>query len=75
MWDRDFDLLSPPQGSWNEVEGPGRGPHGVLVFRVWCAGSVLGPGKAGGWLAGLVPGCVSQDRKASLLVLGKVACL
>lgn len=43
-------------------------------FGVW--GLVLGvcAGKAGGWLAGLVPGCVSQDRKASLLVLGKVAC-
>lgn len=38
---------------------------------VWCSGLVLGPGQAGGRLAGLVPGCVSWGRKASLLVLGR----
>lgn len=47
--------------------GLGGVPSQGLLFRVGAQGLHCG---LGGWLAGLVPGCVSQDRKASLLVLG-----
>lgn len=33
----------------------------------WGVG-VQGPGQIGGWLIGLVPACMSQGRKATLLV-------
>ena len=62
-WDGDCPPL-------RQLGRGGRSARGVLpwglVFRVGA-----GPGQAGGRLAGLVPGCVSWGRKASLLVLGR----
>lgn len=56
----------PSLGSWHEVGEV----EGSLV-GVWCPGSLLGLGLTGGWLAGLVPGCVIREEKGCIVGASK----